>query len=96
MTSDHFLDLIPTAALAKELGVNRRTLVRWVDKGKCPTPKVFNRRMYFERSAIEAWKKSLGNARVIKNVVYDNDREIPRSPLKNSIVNRFNEIDSKL
>jgi excisionase family DNA binding protein len=58
--------LIPTTALARELGVHRRTLARWADKGKCPLPKVFNGRLYFQRDEIEAWKKSLGNARVAK------------------------------
>ena len=71
--------LIPTAALARELGVNRRTLARWAASGELPGPMIFHGRLYFLRGEIDAWKKSLGNARVIKSAVCDNDRLMLKS-----------------
>jgi excisionase family DNA binding protein len=49
---------IPTPQLARELGVSRRTLGRWLRDGALgfPRPHCVNRRLYFERHAIEAWK----------------------------------------
>jgi hypothetical protein len=49
---------IPATALAAELGVSRRTLARWLRDIALgfPRPKIVNHRLYFERSAIEAWK----------------------------------------
>jgi hypothetical protein len=70
--------LIPISALAKELGVNRRTLARWIARGDTPVPLVFHRRLYFERGAIEVWKKTWGNAMVSKSAVCNNNREISK------------------
>ncbi len=64
---------IQTAMLAKELGVHRRTLSRWVNRNDgFPLPRFINGRYYFDREEIEAWKKAIvpGNARVAKNGVY--------------------------
>ena len=41
--------LIPSSALAHELGIHRRTLARWIAKGETPVPRVFHGRLYFER-----------------------------------------------
>lgn len=51
--------LIPTSALARELGVNRRTILRWTTAARFPKPRVFNRRLYFQRDEIEAWKANV-------------------------------------
>jgi predicted DNA-binding transcriptional regulator AlpA len=58
--------LIPTSALARELGVNRRTLVRWTQDPNFPMPKVFNRRLYFLRYEIETWKTSAPKLRKLE------------------------------
>jgi excisionase family DNA binding protein len=51
---------IPTAALAEELGVHRRTIARWVNRNNgFPLPRFTNGRYYFVREEIEAWKKAL-------------------------------------
>ena len=68
---------IPTSALARELGVHRRTLARWMDDG-FPMPKIINGRLYFQRDEIEAWKKSLGNARVTKKIRL---QELPKNTM---------------
>ncbi len=49
---------IPAPELAAELGVSRRTLGRWLLDIALgfPQPKIVNHRLYFERSAVEAWK----------------------------------------
>jgi predicted DNA-binding transcriptional regulator AlpA len=49
---------IPAPELAAELGISRRTLARWLlDVAlEFPRPKIVNRRLYFERNSIEAWK----------------------------------------
>ena len=49
---------VPATELAAELGVTRRTLARWLlDLAlEFPRPKIVNRRLYFERNSIEAWK----------------------------------------
>jgi hypothetical protein len=49
---------VPATALAAELGITRRTLARWLRDIPMgfPRPKIVNRRLYFERSAVEAWK----------------------------------------
>lgn len=52
---------IPLPALARELGVHRRTLARWAAAPESqwisfPKSKIFNRRLYFQRDEIEAWK----------------------------------------
>jgi predicted DNA-binding transcriptional regulator AlpA len=49
---------IPAPQLAAELGVSRRTIGNWLLDVALgfPRPKIINRRLYFERSSIEAWK----------------------------------------
>jgi predicted DNA-binding transcriptional regulator AlpA len=49
---------IPAPALAREIGIHRRTLARWIgaDDGSFPKPKIINHRLYFQRHEIEAWK----------------------------------------
>jgi excisionase family DNA binding protein len=49
---------ITTTQLAAELGVHPRTLARWLRDGAMgfPRPRVVNKRNYFERDAVDAWK----------------------------------------
>jgi predicted DNA-binding transcriptional regulator AlpA len=60
---------IPATALARELGVNRRTIGRWAASQDFPAPKSFHRRLYFRRDEIDAWKESRGSAVVSKSGV---------------------------
>jgi hypothetical protein len=55
---------ISAPALAAELGVCDRTLARWLHDAALgfPRPRVVNKRNYYERDAIDAWK----NATAIK------------------------------
>jgi predicted DNA-binding transcriptional regulator AlpA len=52
---------VPAPELAAELGISRRTIARWLRDVALgfPRPKVVNHRLYFERSAIEAWKTAV-------------------------------------
>jgi predicted DNA-binding transcriptional regulator AlpA len=77
--------LIPTATLAKELGVTRRTIARWRGRNNFPHPICVNGRLYYHRGAIEAWKLACavevmkengwlpGNIRVSKSGVFPSD-----------------------
>ena len=58
--------LVPASALARELGVNRRTVYRWIinEELQFPRPKVICRRLYFPRQEIEFWLR--GKPRGIK------------------------------
>ena len=49
---------IPATVLAAELGTTRRTLARWLldERLAFPRPRCVNRRLYFERGAVDAWK----------------------------------------
>jgi hypothetical protein len=49
---------IPAPHLAAEFGITRRTLARWLcnEALGLPRPRCVNHRLYFERSAVEAWK----------------------------------------
>jgi predicted DNA-binding transcriptional regulator AlpA len=49
---------IPAPHLADELGISRRTLARWLRDIALgfPRPRIVNHRLYFERSAVDAWK----------------------------------------
>jgi predicted DNA-binding transcriptional regulator AlpA len=51
---------IPAMALATEFGVARRTISRWLcdEALGFPRPRVVNKRLYFQRSDIDAWKAS--------------------------------------
>jgi len=51
-------ELVPAARLATEFHVTRRTLGNWFVNPKLnfPQPTEINGRLYFPRSAIEAWK----------------------------------------
>jgi predicted DNA-binding transcriptional regulator AlpA len=55
-SQEHFWITAPQ--LARELGISRRTLTRWLRTVPLgfPRPRVVNHRLFFERSAIEAWK----------------------------------------
>lgn len=52
---------VPQSQLAKELGVSRRTIERWVREEntdvRLPRPHVVNKRIYFDRAAIDEWKQ---------------------------------------
>lgn len=60
-------DLIPKPALARELGVSSRTVSRWMADPALafPPPIRLRNRLYFARSALEAWK----NARVRASIL---------------------------
>jgi predicted DNA-binding transcriptional regulator AlpA len=49
---------IPSIQLAAEFGISRRTLSRWLRDNVLgfPRPRCVNRRLYFERNAIDDWK----------------------------------------
>jgi hypothetical protein len=49
---------VPATQLAAELGVCRRTLARWLRDVPMgfPRPHIVNKRLYFSRDQIEAWK----------------------------------------
>jgi predicted DNA-binding transcriptional regulator AlpA len=49
---------VTATVLADELGITRRTLGRWLRDIPLgfPRPRCVNHRLYFERSAIDAWK----------------------------------------
>jgi predicted DNA-binding transcriptional regulator AlpA len=49
---------VPATELAAELGISRRTLARWLRDIALgfPRPRLVNKRLYFERGAVEAWK----------------------------------------
>jgi Helix-turn-helix domain len=49
---------IPAMALAAELGVSRRTISRWLRNIPMgfPQPRIVNKRLYFERVAVDEWK----------------------------------------
>jgi predicted DNA-binding transcriptional regulator AlpA len=49
---------VTAPALAVELDICQRTLDRWIRDAALgfPQPRYVNKRKYFERSAIEAWK----------------------------------------
>lgn len=61
LPKSHAEDLVPAPIVAREFGVTRRTLSRWlIDPGfKFPKPAEINRRLYFRRSELEAYKESL-------------------------------------
>ncbi len=57
---------ISSGHVAFELGICRRTLTRWLHDVSLgfPRPKIVNHRLYFERSAIDAWKAAIKDAEV--------------------------------
>jgi predicted DNA-binding transcriptional regulator AlpA len=52
--------LIASRPLADEFGVSTRTLYRWCEDAEMqfPRPIIINRRMYFRRAKIAAWRDS--------------------------------------
>jgi len=54
------VELVPAPTVATECNVTRRTVGRWLldEKLGFPTPVEINRRLYFRRSELEAWKLS--------------------------------------
>lgn len=56
--STNSTELVPAPALAKEFGVNRRTISRWLvdDRLQFPKPTRINHRLYFRRVDVESWK----------------------------------------
>jgi hypothetical protein len=51
----HTLDLIPSAALARLLGIKPDTLVLWRANGKSPPFLRLGGRIYYRRAVVEAW-----------------------------------------
>jgi predicted DNA-binding transcriptional regulator AlpA len=62
--NENFDNLVPAPALARELGVARRTLARWIADPaiEFPRPTVINLRLFFSRRAVEAWKAARVNS----------------------------------
>jgi predicted DNA-binding transcriptional regulator AlpA len=54
------VELVPAPTAATECHVTRRTIGRWLldETLGFPTPVEINRRLYFHRSELEAWKLS--------------------------------------
>jgi hypothetical protein len=52
--------LVPATIVAGEFGISRRNLGRWFKEPKLefPIPVQINKRLYFKRSELEAWKAS--------------------------------------
>lgn len=51
--------LVPAPSVAKEFGITRRTLGRWMKNPalKFPRPTEINNRLFFARRQLEAWKQ---------------------------------------
>jgi predicted DNA-binding transcriptional regulator AlpA len=49
---------VPAPQLARELGISRRTLARWLREVALgfPRPAIIKNRLYFSRNDIETWK----------------------------------------
>lgn len=67
-TGPEIAELVPAPTIAKEFGVARRTIGRWfVDTSlEFPQPVEINRRLYFRRADIEAWKMSRLRASIVE------------------------------
>jgi hypothetical protein len=54
------VELVPASTVAKECNVTRRTIGRWIldQKIEFPEPAEINKRLYFRRPELEAWKLS--------------------------------------
>ena len=54
------VELVPAPTVATECHVTRRTVGRWLldENLGFPAPVEINRRLYFRRSELEAWKLS--------------------------------------
>jgi predicted DNA-binding transcriptional regulator AlpA len=54
------IELVPAANVASECHINRRTIGRWIldEKLSFPAPIEINKRLYFRRADLEAWKVS--------------------------------------
>jgi predicted DNA-binding transcriptional regulator AlpA len=61
-------DLIPKPAIARELGVSSRTVSRWMADPAIafPRPIRLRNRLYFARSALEAWKSARIRASIVE------------------------------
>ena len=47
--------------LARELGIGRKSLHRWHREGRGPERTKIGKRVFYERSAVEAWLSSLSS-----------------------------------
>jgi predicted DNA-binding transcriptional regulator AlpA len=58
--ASHEHSWVAAPQLAVELGISRRTLARWMRDIPMgfPSARCVNKRLYFERGAVEAWKTS--------------------------------------
>jgi hypothetical protein len=52
---------VSAPALARELGISRKSPGRWMKRAAhgFPRPIILNHRLFFERDAIEAWKRAI-------------------------------------
>jgi hypothetical protein len=62
MTTFPNFELVPTKIVAAELHVHRRTIGNWLPG--FPAPVEINKRLYFNRAELEAWKTSRAVASV--------------------------------
>jgi excisionase family DNA binding protein len=51
------MDLMTKQAVVEDLNVSERTLEKWVRDGKFPTPVRMGKRAYWDREAVERWKR---------------------------------------
>ena len=60
MTDTSKNELVPAPTLARELGIHRRSLARWLDDERLalPRPTKIRQRLFFSREEIEKWKSS--------------------------------------
>lgn len=56
-------DFVPRKQLAKEMGLNERTLINWEVDGKGPPVTRVSRKVLYSRTAFRAWLASRGGAR---------------------------------
>lgn len=51
-------ELVAAVVVARELGVCRKTLYRWIkdEDVRFPAPTRIKERLFFDRAAVEAWK----------------------------------------
>ena len=56
--ASHEHSWVAAPQLAMELGISRRTLTRWLHDTplRFPRPRIVNKRLYFERGAVDCWK----------------------------------------
>lgn len=62
-------ELVPAPQLAKEIGIHRRSLARWLEDEAVglPKPTKIRSRLFFRRDEIEAWKAARVRSAFVKS-----------------------------